>query len=88
MTQKKETGFLQKAWSFIISIRLTIVLLFFISIACIIGTIVPQKAMPQEYLKMFSMKTYNFLIAAGCTDLFKSWWFLALMGAFTVNLIT
>jgi len=74
-------------WDFFISVRLTIVLLILLSIVCIIGTIVPQNASLDQYLRVYDKSTYQLLKAAGFLDLYHAWWFTLLMGVFTVNLI-
>ena len=86
MAAQKKHGLLYSIWSFIISIRLTISLLLVLSAVCIIGTVVPQNETPANYQKIYKESTYNLLKSTGCTDLYHAWWFLTIMGIFSVNL--
>lgn len=77
---------LKKVWSFLLSLRLTIALLIILSAVCIIGTVVPQNAAEQEYLRLYSPSTLEILKALGFTDMYHCWWFMATLGLFTLNL--
>jgi cytochrome c biogenesis protein len=74
-------------WNILVSVRLTIVLLIVISAVCVIGTIVPQNLTPQEYLRIYSESTYRIVRSAGFIDMYGAWWFVLLLGLFTLNLI-
>lgn len=74
-------------WHFLISLRLTLVLLFILAGACIIGTVVPQKAAQAEYVRLFGETGFRLITACRFDDLFGSWWFQAAMGFFSLNLI-
>lgn len=80
------TGMLKKIWRFFLSLRLTIALLIILSAVCVIGTVVPQNASPQEYHRLYSPSTYAVIKALGFTDLYHCWWFVACLGLFTLNL--
>jgi len=86
MTAQKKHGFAYSIWSFIISIRLTISLLLVLSAVCIIGTVVPQNESPTNYQKIYTESTYTLLKNTGCTDLYHAWWFITIMGIFSLNL--
>lgn len=86
MTTQKKHGFIYSIWKVIISIRLTIALLLVLSAVCIIGTVVPQNESKTNYQKIYSESTYNLLESTGCTDLYHAWWFITLMGIFSLNL--
>ncbi len=86
MTAQKKHGFLYSVWKFIISIRLTIAILIILSAVCIIGTVVPQNAPLSTYQKAYHESTYTLLKSTGCTDLYHAWWFIAIMGVFSLNL--
>ncbi len=86
MTAQKKHGFISSVWKLIISIRLTIALLIILSAVCIIGTVVPQNKPKTVYQKIYSESTYNLLDKTGCTDLYHAWWFITLMGVFSLNL--
>lgn len=69
------------------SVKFTVFLLIILSIVCILGTVVPQNAPPEQYLALYSATTYSLLERTGVTDLFNSWWFRALLIAFIANLV-
>jgi cytochrome c biogenesis protein len=81
------SNILTPLWRFLISLRLTLFLLFILSGACIIGTIVPQKATQAEYIRLFGETGLRLIAACRFDDLFGSWWFQAAMGFFALNLI-
>lgn len=66
-----------------------------ISLTSIIGTIVEQQAAPANNIALLAKlfgegaapTVYTALEAAGFTDMFNSWWFLALLFIFATNLI-
>jgi len=74
-------------WRFFISLRLTLFLLFILSGACIIGTIVPQNAHPADYVRLFGETGARLIDACLLYDLFGSWWFQSAMAFFSLNLI-
>jgi len=74
-------------WRFLISLRLTLFLLLILAAACIIGTIVPQKAPQAEYIGIFGEAGLRIIEACLLYDLFGSWWFQATMAFFALNLI-
>jgi len=86
MNTQKKHGLFHSLWQQIISIRLTVTLLILLSIVCVIGTVVPQNAPESTYRGLYQESTYVLLKKTGCTDLYHAWWFLALMGIFSVNL--
>lgn len=74
-------------WRFLISLRLTLFLLFILAGACIIGTVVPQKASQAEYIGIFGEAGLRVIKACLLYDLFGSWWFQLTMAFFALNLI-
>ena len=74
-------------WRFLISLRLTLFLLFILAGACIIGTVVPQKASQAEYIGIFGETGLRVIEACLLYDLFGSWWFQLTMAFFALNLI-
>ncbi len=75
------------AYKFLSSTRFTIFLLSFIAVSCVVGTLLPQQARPEEYLKRYEESTYVVLKFLGLTNVFHSPWFVSLMGLFVVNLL-
>lgn len=78
---------LSAVYEFLSSVRLTILTLFFIAAACIVGTLVPQQAPVQEYLSHYSESTYAIFRMFGLTNVFRSSWFFFLTVVFVVNLL-
>ena len=80
---KKKSG----PWSFLTSVKLTLVLLALIIILAIVGTLVPQREAAFELSGRLSPTLWNFLSKAQIFDLYHSIWFFALMGLFALNLM-
>jgi cytochrome c biogenesis protein len=74
-------------WDFFASVKLALATLCTISLASIIGTIVPQKESLTWYSKKFSPQIAQFLELFNLTDMFGSFWFKALLGLLSANLI-
>ena len=74
-------------WDFFCSLKLTIVTLILLAATSIIGTVIQQNRTPEEYLQVYSETTYSILNSLQFFDMYHSWWFLALLGIFSINLI-
>jgi len=84
----KQTGVVQQVWDFFCSLKLTIFLLITLSITSIIGTIIPQYPnIDERYWGTISAARRAFYDKLGFFDMYHSWWFLALLTLFSVNLI-
>lgn len=72
------------------SVKLAIVLFAFIALATLIGTILPEEPMvgTQKLVEKYGEKNYLTLKMLGFTDVFHSWWYLALLTTMGLNLIT
>jgi cytochrome c biogenesis protein len=71
--------------SFFSSVKLAIFLLIFITIASILGTLIPQHRSPAEYADRYG-EIANILIRLEITKLYQSWWFISLLFLFAVNI--
>lgn len=80
-------SFIKKVWSFFISLKVTITILIIISLTSIVGTIIPQNEMSSFYLRFYKPSTYKLLHLLELDTMYHSWWFIALLTFFTVNLI-
>ena len=85
MREKKNP--IDALWDFFCSLRLTIVTLILLAVTSIIGTVIQQNLSPEEYLQEYSEGTYKLLDSLQFFDMYHSWWFLALLGVFSLNLI-
>ncbi|MEA3464679.1 MAG: cytochrome c biogenesis protein ResB [Thermodesulfobacteriota bacterium] len=80
-------GVLNSIWDFFCSLKLTIFSLISLAVTSIIGTVIQQNLSRQEYLKVFSEKTYRILDNLQCFDMYHSSWFIGLLVLFCINLI-
>ncbi|NIQ11593.1 MAG: cytochrome c biogenesis protein ResB, partial [Gammaproteobacteria bacterium] len=85
----KSKSFSDELWDFFCSLKLAIITLILLAVTSIIGTVIEQNLAPQEYMQKYGMSesTYKALDALQFFDMYHSYWFLALMGIFAVNLI-
>lgn len=83
----KDRNALTALWDFFCSLKLTIASLILLAATSIIGTVIQQGRTPQEYLQVYSESTYRLFEMLGFFDMYHSWWFLALLGLFSINLI-
>jgi cytochrome c biogenesis protein len=82
MKKKKErTGLLS-------SLTLTITLLILLAALSIIGTVIPQNASEQEYLRLYSKETLYLFKGLGLLNMYHSWWFVGVLILLVINLIT
>jgi cytochrome c biogenesis protein len=75
-------------WDFFASVKLTIVLLILLAATSIIGTLIQQGRSPQEYQQFYGETLYRLFDLLNFFDMYHSWWFLALLGVFALNLTT
>ncbi|PLX93027.1 MAG: cytochrome c biogenesis protein ResB [Desulfuromonas sp.] len=83
----KERTFATALWDFFCSLKLTIITLILLAISSIIGTVIQQNRSPEEYLQYYGETTYKIFETLQFFDMYHSWWFLALLGLFSLNLI-
>jgi cytochrome c biogenesis protein len=74
-------------WSFFTSVKLAIVLLVLISIASILGTLIPQQGAAGPLIGRLSPGVVDFMRSLQLFDVFHSAWFMILMALLAVNLI-
>jgi len=85
----KQSSFVQKIWDFFCSLKLTLFMLITLAITSIIGTIIPQyPTIDERYWATISAGRRAFYERLGFFDMYHSWWFLALLALFCVNLIS
>lgn len=83
-----QRNIIQKTWDFFCSLKLTIFLLITLAITSIIGTIIPQYPnIDERYWATISVSRRALYEKLGFFDMYHSWWFLALLALFSVNLI-
>lgn len=78
---------LTSLWDFCCSLKLTMFLLIALAVTSIIGTVIPQGALPPEYVASISQTKLQLYKALGFFDMYHSWWFILLLYLLTVNLV-
>jgi cytochrome c biogenesis protein len=71
---------------FFSSVKLAIFLIFIITLASMIGTFIPQMRSAEEYAARYGQIS-ELLIRLEITDLYHSWWFIALLFLFSLNIL-
>ncbi len=82
-------GFIRRLTQTLGSIKTGITLLIVLGIVAALGTVISQRPMtsPAEMEQKFSPAMLRFLDAAGLTDVYHSWWFIALLGLVAITII-
>ncbi|MBA4396257.1 MAG: hypothetical protein C0394_02535 [Syntrophus sp. (in: bacteria)] len=75
------------AWSFFASVKLAIVLLIMISVASILGTLIPQQEAAGLFMSRLSPGMAELLRSLQLFNIFHSVWFMVLLGLLALNLI-
>ncbi len=74
-------------WQFFASVRLALFMLSLIAITSIIGTIIPQNEASDFYVQNFGPGMAQFFSVLDIPDMYRSWWFLALLFLLAFNLV-
>jgi cytochrome c biogenesis protein len=72
--------------NFFSSLKLAIFLIILITVSSVIGTLIPQMRSAQEYAAHYGQIS-ELLIRLEITDLYHSWWFIAFLFMFSVNIV-
>ena len=72
---------------FFSSVKLAIFLFIILALTSIIGTVLPQGESLQFYLEKYGPFYFKIIRTLHLYDTYHAWWYLALMGLFSVNLI-
>lgn len=83
-----ERSFATTVWDFFCSLKLTLFLLISLALTSIIGTILPQGALPPEYVASISPAKLQLYTRLGFYDMYHSWWFVTLLYVFSLNLVS
>ncbi|NMD38543.1 MAG: cytochrome c biogenesis protein ResB [Christensenellaceae bacterium] len=68
------------------SMRLALILLSLIVLACVLGGIIPQGALLHDYRNIFGETLSQVILFAGLDRVFTAWWFILLVGLLLINL--
>lgn len=80
-------NYIESAWKFFASVKLTVVVLLSLAALSIIGTLIPQNESPVEYFRAFGPFLYQVLATLDIFDMYRSWWFQGLIIMLVVNII-
>jgi len=83
-----DKNFATYVWDLFCSLKLTLSLLISLALTSIIGTILPQGALPPEYVASISPAKLQIYSKLGFFDMYHSWWFIALLYVFSLNLVS
>jgi len=83
----QDRSFVGHVWDFFCSLKLAITTLIMLAVTSIIGTVLPQTKTAQENLQLFGETKFKIFNALDFFDMYHSWWFLALLALFSINLI-
>jgi len=74
-------------WAFFTSVRLALFLLFTLAVTSIIGTIIPQNEPTGFYVEQYGANLARLMQTLSIPDMYNAWWFMVLLGVFSLNLI-
>ena len=77
----------KQTWGFLASMRLGIIMIASVLVSTVFGTLVFQNAGPEQYVSFYSELFFALFRAVHFTNLFGSWWFLALCFLLAANLV-
>ncbi|GJQ58640.1 MAG: hypothetical protein D8M57_12445 [Candidatus Scalindua sp. AMX11] len=84
---KEEKGKVEsRVWQFLCSVKLAVIIILVLAVACILGTVIVQQLTPEEYVARYGEGLTKFFIATQLTDIFHSYWFALLLLFLCVNL--
>ena len=86
-TPEKSEDHAEKIWDFFCSLKLTIIILLMLAVLSIIGTVLQQNAPAAEYIEEYGQSNYELFVNLQFVDMYHSWWFIGLLGLFSINLI-
>ena len=95
MEQAKNKNIIDRVWDFFASVKFAIIIFALIALTSIIGTILEQQAEParniQILTKIFGESLapylYNIFEKLGFMNMYRSWWFVALLILFAFNVV-
>jgi hypothetical protein len=82
-------GTMVKIMNYLGSLRYSLAVILFVTLACIAGTLIPQGSDVVRYLNVHPSagKVMDLLVAAGFTHVFSSLWFIFLLCLLSVSLV-
>ncbi len=77
---------IDRLWGFFTSVKLAVFTLIVLAAASVLGTLVEQNLPTEKYREIYEDWAFALMDGIGLFDMYHSWWFLALLVLFTVNL--
>jgi cytochrome c biogenesis protein len=74
-------------WRFFASVKLALIVLIILAVASIIGTVIEQRRASDYYIEEYGPEVARLMHILGLPDMYASWWFIALLTLFAVNLV-
>jgi len=74
-------------WRFLASVKLALITLFLLASTSIIGTLIKQGQEADYYVREYGANLARLFETLYITDMYSSWWFVALLSLFAVNLL-
>ncbi len=74
-------------WAFFASVKLALFNLFTLAATSIIGTVVQQNKPESFYIDLYGPNLARLMQTLSIPDMYNSWWFMILLGLFSLNLI-
>ncbi len=74
-------------WRFFASVKLALISLIILAATSIIGTLIKQAQEPSFYIQEYGESAARFLQTLRLDAMYSSWWYIALLCLFAVNLI-
>lgn len=89
VTKREKTAdhLVNKIWGFFTSLKLIISLLLVLSLVSVLGTIIEQNKLPQEYYSYLRPETVELFGKLGLLDMYHSWWFTSCLALLALNII-
>ncbi|MFQ5964458.1 MAG: cytochrome c biogenesis protein ResB [Candidatus Scalinduaceae bacterium] len=75
-----------KVWQFLCSVKLAVIIIIILAVACIAGTLILQQRSAEEYIAKYGEGLTKFFTVVQLTDIFHSYWFAFLLILLCVNL--
>ncbi|MFC1856348.1 cytochrome c biogenesis protein ResB [Thermodesulfobacteriota bacterium] len=84
--KKKNVGIFDRIWDWLCSLKVNVIILILLALTCIFGTVIPQNAEPEVYLRFAGPEWYKFFQATDLDNMYHAWWFVSLLGLLCVTI--
>ena len=74
-------------WRFFASVKLALITLIILSTISVIGSVIKQGQPPSFYVQEFGPGLARSLQFMNLTNMYSSWWFIAVFALFAINLV-